>query len=292
VSPLVGLVSVAGLALVAAAGVVAGFRRRDPVPVEPVGDPLEDRRLALVRSLEDLEEARASGALDDEDYARLRRETDGRMDRLRRAIADRRVRAEPATASEGAAAVARTPARVPTWAVATLLVATVGAVVIAGLLRDAGTAPAASAPVAGTDDPLAFFERRVREHPDDLAARLDLAHRYLDAGRVEESLAEYAVALEIDPDGAEAHAHVGLILFLSDRPEEALASVDRALETSPDYPEALFFRGVILLRGLDRPAEAVAALERYLDVAPFGAERETARELIDEARTALADAAG
>jgi tetratricopeptide (TPR) repeat protein len=297
VNPLLAFVSVAGLALVAAAGVVAGYRRREPLPVEPFADPLEDRRVALLRSLSDLEDAHATGVLDDEDYRRLRGDTEGRMARLLRAIDERRLRAErgreglapaPASVGEAAAVRVRAPGRVPPWAVATLLAATVGAVVLAGLLRDTEAAPGASGAIAGSEDPFAFFENRVREHPDDLAARLDLAHRYLDAGRIEESLAEYAVALELDPDGAEAHANVGLILFLSDRPRQALASVDRALETSPDYPEALFFRGVILLRGLDRPADAIGSLERYLDSAPFGAERDTAQDLIDEARAALA----
>ena len=39
--------------------------------------------------------------------------------------------------------------------------------------------------------------------PNDLAARLDLAHRYLDVGMIEESLSQYAVALDLDPDDAE-----------------------------------------------------------------------------------------
>jgi len=145
-----------------------------------------------------------------------------------------------------------------------------------------------SAPVA-SDDPFAFFEQRVRDHPNDLAARLDLAHRYLDADRVEEALEEYAVALELDPDDAEAHAHIGLILYASHQPEEALASVDRALETAPGYPEALFIRGAILLRGLDRPEEAIEAFEAYLTAAPFGQERGTAQQLIAEAEAAMAE---
>ncbi len=132
--------------------------------------------------------------------------------------------------------------RVPPWVVAVLIGGTVLAVVISTLAR--GAAPvteAAQAPPASTEDPLAFFEQRVEDHPEDLAARLDLAHRYLDAGMIEESLAEYAAALELDPDDAEAHAHVGIILYLSGRSREALDSVDRALATDPGYPEALFY---------------------------------------------------
>ena len=298
-SPVVAALAVACMAAVAAAGVAAGFRRRDPVPIEGPADPLEDRRLALLRSLADLEEAWTSGALEETDYARLRRDTEGRIARLLRAVDARSVAtrgaatrdvhgarvdgaaADPAEGDGGVVRVAA-PGRVPPWAVAVLLVATVGSVVVTGLLRDAEPGPSPAAPGAAGDG-LVFFEDRVERNPNDVAARLDLAHRYLDGGRYDEALAEYAVALELDSDNAEAHAHVGLILYSAQRPEEALASVDRALETSPDYPEALFFRGHILLCGLDRPAAAIHPFEEYLAAAPFGAERSTVERLLADA---------
>jgi tetratricopeptide (TPR) repeat protein len=289
VNKLLAAVSVAGLALIAAAGVVAGFRRREPVPVEPVGDPLEDRRLALERSLEDLEDAHTSGALDDEGYGRLLRDTEGRMARLARAIDERRRRTEPEDPSVAAVpARGGTSGRVPTWAVATLLAATVGAVVVAGLLRDSGPVASAAGPTSSSSDPFAFFEQRVHDHPQDLAARLDLAHRYLDAGRFQDALTQYRAALRLDPKDAEAQANIGLILYLAGRPEDGLAAVDLALQSAPEYPEALFFRGLILLRGLDRPADAIDAFERYLEAAPFGSERARVQQMIDRARAELA----
>lgn len=300
---LVAALAVAALAAIAAAGVTAGFRRRVPVPMEGPADPLQDRRVALLRSLADLEEAHASGALDDADYGRLRRDTEGRMARLLRAI-DRRGSAAPAGEGRAASGVLaldgpgdvpireRTPGRVPLWAVASLLAATVLSVVVAGLLRDAEPAPRAATPATGQGDTFAFFEERVREHPQDLAARLDLAHRYLDANRIDEALAEYAVALELDPDDAEALAHVGVILYRAGRPQAALDSVDRALETAPGYPEALFFRGVILLCGLERPAESIEAFDAYLGAAPFGSERGTARTLIADAEAGVTGCMG
>jgi predicted negative regulator of RcsB-dependent stress response len=296
VNPFVAALAVAALAAVAAAGVTAGFRRRDPVPIEPLADPLEDRRVALLRSLADLEEAHGSGVLEDAHYRRLRGDTEARIARLLRAIDGRRS-PRPAVATDGGAVAlggeapdrpGRTTGRVPPWAVAILLASTVLAVAVTGLLREAEPTAVDSAPAA-SDDPFAFFEQRVRDHPNDLAARLDLAHRYLDADRVEEALEEYAVALDLDPDDAEAHAHIGLILYASHQPEEALASVDRALETAPGYPEALFIRGAILLRGLDRPGEAIEAFEAYLAAAPFGQERGTAQQLIAEAEAAMAE---
>ena len=288
--------AVAGLAVVAGVGVIAGYLRQAPAPVEPLADPLDDRHEALLRSLADLEESHAAGALEEPDYVRLREQTEGRMARVLRAL-DRR---DAARVGGAATAVAlddaptpavRTdtaePRRVPPWAVAVLIGGTVLAVVVASLARDAEPQIQASTPQT-SDDPLAFFERRVEDHPDDLAARLDLAHRYLDAGMVERSLSEYAVALELDPDDAEALAHVGIILYQNGRSEEALRSVDRALSTDPRYPEALFFRGVILLRGLDRPQDAISAFETYLEAAPFGTERETGKDLIAEARASIA----
>ena len=288
-NPVLAAAAVAGLGMLAAAGVVAGFTRRDPAPLEPPDDPLEDGRLALVRSLADLEDAHAAGALEEGEYLRLREATDARMTRVARALERREhppapVRVAPRSTTADAS---NEPRRVPPWAVATLIAGVVLAMVVVTLVRDAEpTQDAASAPPVSAEDPLAFFEQRVAEHPDDLAARLDLAHRYLDARMIEEALAEYAVALELDPDDAEALAHVGYILYLGERSEEALASVDRALETDPGYPEALFFRGVILLDGLDRPDDAVEAFEAYLDAAPFGIQRGQAQELIEQAREA------
>lgn len=275
----------AALAAIAAAGVIAGYRRNDLAPVQGFGDPLEDRRLALERSLDDLEEAHTSGALEDGDYRRLRSETDARLDRVARAIAGREV--PPAAMPPAIAAGPRAPMRVPTWAVGVLLAGVVGAVVLSSLTGRTETEPIASAPSVDADDPFAFFEQRVQEHPNDLAARLDLARRYLDARRIEEALSEYRVALELDPDGAEAHAQIGLILLANDRPEEALASVDAALATAPDYPEARFYRGVILLKGLDRPADAIVEFERYLEIAPFGELRHLADQQIARAQDAL-----
>ncbi|HXF56150.1 MAG TPA: tetratricopeptide repeat protein [Actinomycetota bacterium] len=112
----------------------------------------------------------------------------------------------------------------------------------AAITGDLGPGASAEAP-----DPLAFFEERVRRHPLDVAARLDLAHRYLDAARVGDAIDQYLEALRLDPTNVEAHAHMGLLLYLVGRPEDGLAGVQRALSADPAYPEALYIEGVILL---------------------------------------------
>lgn len=292
-NPIAFSFAIAGLALIAGAGMLSGYLREAPAPIEPLADPLEDRRAVLLRSLADLEEAHAQGALDEAAYLRLRERTESRMARVLRAL-ERREEAPPAGAAvaeaEAAAQAPTTvatvePRRVPPWAVAVLIGGTLVAVVVASLARDAEPQTQAAVPSATNQASLTFFEQRVKDHPDDLAARLDLANRYLDAGMTEKALSEYAVALDMDPDDAEALAHVGLILFQAGRYDDALRYVDHALKTDPRYPEALFIRGVILLRGLHRPQEAIPAFEAYLDAAPFGVERQTAKDLIAEARS-------
>jgi cytochrome c-type biogenesis protein CcmH/NrfG len=279
VEPIWAAATLAGLASIGAAGVVAGYRR-PPAVATPVEDPLDDRRLVLLRSLADLEASHASGVLEDGVYERLRSDTESRLARVLRATDGRRsadprpTRARGATSDAGAR-------RIPSWLVAALTVSVVAAVTVTGIARNAEPAPAS--PLADANDPFAFFERRVREHPHDLAARLDLGQRYLDAMRVKDALVQYRAALALDPEDAEANAKVGLVLFLADRPRMALTWVDRALGTAPDYPEAHFIRGWILLDGLDRPEEAVVSLQRYLRLAPFGAERANARRLLARA---------
>ena len=277
VDPFWAAACLAGLASIAAAGVVAGYRRPATV-VEPLDDPLEERRLVLLRSLADLEESRASGVLGDGAYERLRSDTESRLARVHRAIDGRRS-PDPRRTRTGASG--DTARRIPSWLVAALAVAVVAAVTVTGIARNAEPAP--GAPLADANGPFTFFEQRVRDHPHDLAARLDLGQRYLDAARVKDALVQYRAALALDPEDAEANAKVGLVLFLADRPRMALTWVDRALNTAPDYPEAVFIRGWILLDGLDRPEEAVDSLERYLRLAPFGAERAEARRLIARA---------
>ena len=60
--------------------------------------------------------------------------------------------------------------------------------------------------------------------------------------------------------------------------------MEQALRLDPTYPEALYYKGVILLRGLERPAEAAAAFRAYLEGVPFGARRAEVEELLANAQ--------
>jgi tetratricopeptide (TPR) repeat protein len=275
------LLASAVLAAVAAAGVLGPLvgkgRALDPGP-----DPLEEEGSRLVRSLHDLDEERLGEELPAAAYRELRAETEARAVAVLRALEAR----DGAGVEEdtGTAPTSR-ESRPGRAAAAILVVAAVlaGTVpLLAGALRDRAPGQSITGPSL-EGDPVAFFEQRVRDHPRDLAARLDLAQRYMDAGDARSAVEQYLTALQLDPRNPEARANLGYLLYLAGEPEDGLAQVEEALEEEPGYPEGLYFKGVILLRGLDRPDQAATALRAYLEVAPFGSRRAEAQNLLEEA---------
>jgi tetratricopeptide (TPR) repeat protein len=275
------LLASAVLAAVAAAGVLSPLAGRGRAP-DPEPDPLEEERRRLLRSLHDLDEERRGGDLPVTVYQELRAETEARAVAVLRAL---EARAGATADQDGPVAAPPRESRpgrtaAPVLVIAAVLAGTVP--LLAGALRD--RPPGQSITGASLEgDPVAFFEQRVRDHPDDLAARLDLARSYMSAGDVRSAVEQYLTALQLDPRNPEARANLGYLLYLAGEPEDGLEQVEDALEVEPGYPEGLYFKGVILLRGLDRPAEAATALRAYLDVAPFGSRRAEAHDLLEEA---------
>ena len=278
------------LVLVALAGTVLPLTRPRVPLVQQLSDPLEDERDALLRALRELEEDRASGSLREEDYRSLRVATERRAVAVLKALGEQ-TRAELRGAlggtADGQAAEhsLHRPRRVAAILVGVLLLVSL-VPLLAGSLRSRTSdqpitggvlGPGAS---ANDSDPLAFFVQRVEQNPSDVAARLDLAYRYLNTGQIQAAVTQYEAALQLDPNNAEAHAYLGLVLHLVRHDEEALNQVDEALSLEPGYPEALFIRGLILLKGLHRYAAARTALKAYLRAAPFGSERQAAERLL------------
>jgi tetratricopeptide (TPR) repeat protein len=279
------------LACVAAAGVLRPFSRSRSGALDGLADPLEDERSSLLHALSELDDERTTGQLSEETYRALRRETEGRAVAVLRALDARDgaghlasdvrgLRARQAGDGERVARAGPRARRVTLTAIAGAAVLAVIVLLLAGALRSRAPDEAITGTVQGG---LAFFEGRVAQHPNDVAARLDLAQRYLESGDAQAAVRQYVAVLGIDPRNAEAHAQLGFILYQAGRPQDGLDAVQQALDVDPTYPEALYFKGVILLEGLDRPTEAAEALQAYLAAAPFGAHVDEARSLLQRA---------
>jgi tetratricopeptide (TPR) repeat protein len=267
-------------------GVILPFLRLSPAvaSVDTV-EPLEEERGRLLRQLRDLDDERASGALTHQDYVALRRESERRAISVLRALeakgvvgaeAMRDVR-RPRPARETERGLLRTVA--PFVVLALVVAAAIP--ILAGSLR----ARSGDTPITGgnSGDALAFFVDRVREHPNDLAARLDLAQRYRDTGDTGHAVQQYLEVLKRDPRNPEAHANLGFLLAAAGRADEGLKQIDIALAAQPPFDEAYYFKGVVLLQISKRPADAATALRAYLAAEPFGSHRADAERLLREA---------
>jgi tetratricopeptide (TPR) repeat protein len=140
---------------------------------------------------------------------------------------------------------------------------------------------------SNTVSTLKDMAQRVRVHPHDVAARLDYGHALLDSGAFGDAFRQFTAALAIQPDNVDALANYGLLVHLSGRSLAGLDAENRALKIDPTYGEALFYKGTILLKGLDRPAPAIVFLQRYLDGNPTGSYGATARSEISTAHGEL-----
>jgi predicted TPR repeat methyltransferase len=85
--------------------------------------------------------------------------------------------------------------------------------------------------------------------------------------RGEEAVALIERSLELEPDRADWHSNLGIVLQDRLRLHEAAAAYERAIALDPDHANAHNNRGVVL-RALGREAEAEAAYRTAIGIAP------------------------
>jgi cytochrome c-type biogenesis protein CcmH/NrfG len=160
----------------------------------------------------------------------------------------------------------------PTWVAAVVAVA-LGAVLCAGvaLALRAGAPPAAqagalaaqAAPEQAPPDAAALREA-VAQNPEDMAARLVLAHHHFDRSDYDLALEQYLTVLEHRPDHVRALARAGWIAFEGGDNATAQRLVTAALDRRPQDAESLWFLAHVRLYGLDDPDGARAPLDALL----------------------------
>lgn len=252
-----------------------------------LGDLYEERDF-LLASLDDLERERADDDIDTDTYERLRDDYTARAAAVLRAIESAQrsgADTDPAAGDPG-----RTRRRIAT-AGGILVFAVVAGFLLTNALGDRTDGGTATGNQQTADDTAAAtreaLEEAVERSPDDPNAQLELA-RFLAPTDPAAALMAYDGVVALDPANVEAHAYGGWIVFLAGLPDEALERVDAAIALDPEFPDARFFRGMILLRGMNDPTAAVAEFDRYLELAPDGPLADQVRQVADEARAASA----
>lgn len=85
---------------------------------------------------------------------------------------------------------------------------------------------------------LAAMQYAVQLNPDDAEAHLHLGYPLINLGRVAEAEASLRKAIALQPDLAEAHCNLGTLLKELGRLPEAESSLRNAIRCRPDYAEA------------------------------------------------------
>jgi tetratricopeptide (TPR) repeat protein len=121
------------------------------------------------------------------------------------------------------------------------------------------------------DEAIAHYRKALEIEPDSANAHNNLGLALAGRGRIDEAMLHYQRALKIEPDFALAHNNLGLALAGRGRIDEAIAQYQRALEIQPDFAMAHNNLG-LALAGRGRIDEAIAHYRKALEIEPDNAE--------------------
>ncbi len=118
---------------------------------------------------------------------------------------------------------------------------------------------------------LSIWEDTVVKSPNNARVHNNLGKALATRGQIDEAMAHYRTALEINPDYPDAHSNLGAALARRGQTAEAMAHYRKALEINPDYAEAHNNLGVAL-NDRGQVDEAIAHYRKALEVKPDYAE--------------------
>ena len=137
---------------------------------------------------------------------------------------------------------------------------TVVVALLVSALAACGGEPPTPTPVPPSPTPALTPTPSADEH-------IDRGVAYAEQGQLDEALAEYRRAIELEPDNAGAYRNVGTSLGEQGQWEEAAVAYERAIELDPEFGEA-YGDLVAVYLNLERLSDAVAAGERAIELSP------------------------
>ena len=154
----------------------------------------------------------------------------------------------------------------------------------AAITGDVGATGAAMNRTA--DSPVLTAQARVRAHPRDLSAQLDLASAYVDAGNLATANSTYLHAIALAPNRPEARTMYAMFQGSDGHVRRALAQLAGVERSHPAYSKAWLVDGLLSSRlraGLPR---AIRAWRRFLALSPRASVAPQVRSLLAGAQRA------
>ncbi len=109
------------------------------------------------------------------------------------------------------------------------------------------------------DEAVAHFEKALEVEPNFAEAHSNLGNVRLRQNRAEEAVAQFQMAVQLDPGLATAHSNLGVTLMSRGQLDEAIAHLQRALQIRPDFAVTRNSLG----GALQRKGETNAAIEQF-----------------------------
>jgi protein O-mannosyl-transferase len=117
------------------------------------------------------------------------------------------------------------------------------------------------------NDAIAHYQTALQINPDYAFAHNNFGTALSQKGNVDEAIGHFQKALQIDPDYAEAHNNLGLALFQKGNVDEAIAHYQKALQINPDYAEVHNNLGAALSQK-DSVDDAIVHFQKALQINP------------------------
>jgi tetratricopeptide (TPR) repeat protein len=121
------------------------------------------------------------------------------------------------------------------------------------------------------DEAIAHYQKALQINPDYAEAHYNLGDALIRRGSANEAIAHFQKALEIDPDYAGAHINLGNALLQKGRVDEAITHYQKALQINPYFAVAHINLGNALIRK-GRVDEAITHYQTALEITPDFAE--------------------
>jgi len=120
-------------------------------------------------------------------------------------------------------------------------------------------------------DPMFFYQRTLRYHPDNERMQTSLGNEYIIRGNYEKAIEAYRMAVEINPKYREAYNNLGYVYSELRRNEEALQMYKKVIELDPLFPQAYNNIG-IAYSDSGNVEEAIKAYKKAIELWPYYAE--------------------
>ena len=121
--------------------------------------------------------------------------------------------------------------------------------------------------VGHSDSAIELIEASLEKEPDRADWHSNLGIVLQDIGRLEDAIAAYNRAIALDPGHVNARNNIGVLLRATGKPAEAEAAYREALRLDPEYIDGWTNLG-ILLDGLKRSSESVECFCRAITLRP------------------------